>query len=232
MPHSPVSDVVVSGGRVILGVGAGHTPQEWTVIGREYPPAADRVGRMEEVAEATMALLAGQAVTRAGRYVDLVDAKLEDPRPVQGYPPPLIGGNGPRVLRFAARHADVVGITGLGRTLADGHRHEVDWRAATVRRTVEAVRSDAAKAGRKPDIEALVQVVEITDDAARAAEQLTTHISGASAEDLLAAPFVWIGTVDEINAELQRCADDLTITRYVIRAPALADARRILDAVD
>lgn len=221
---------VVSDGRTILGVGAGHTPHEWAAVGRDLPPAWARVGRMIEVVEATMALLAGESVSRRGRHVQLADAVMAEPRPVQDRVPLLVGGNGPRVLRFAAGHADVVGITGLRRTLPDGHRHEVDWREASVRRTVDAVLSTAAAAGRTPEIEALVQVVEITDDAARVADRLSTHIPGASAEDLLAAPFAWIGTVDEIDAKLRRCEEDLAISRYVVRAPSLTDARRILGA--
>lgn len=222
---------VVSDGRTILGVGAGHTPHEWAAVGRDLPPAGPRVGRMIEVVEATMALLAGGSVSRRGRHVQLADATMAEPRPLQDRIPLLVGGNGPRVLRFAAGHADVVGITGLGRTLADGHRHEVDWREATVRRMVGAVLS-AGATGRTPEIEALVQVVEITDDAARVADRLSEHIPGASAEDLLAAPFAWIGTIDEIAAKLRRCEEDLAISRYVVRAPSLPDACRILGATD
>jgi len=221
---------VVSGGRAVLGVGAGHTPQEWTAAGRPFPTASDRVGRMTEVVEATMALLDGGPVSRSGRHVELVDATLAEPRPVQDRVPLLVGGNGARVLRFAARRADVVGITGLGRTLADGHRHEVDWTESGIRRAVDMILATAAHAGRTPEIEALVQVVQITDDAADAVQRLTEHIPGATVNDLLAAPFAWIGTIDEINAKLHRCSQDLSISRYVIRAPAIADARRVLDS--
>ncbi|MDP1807252.1 MAG: LLM class flavin-dependent oxidoreductase, partial [Acidimicrobiales bacterium] len=44
---------VVSGGRAVLGVGAGHTPSEWTSTGRPYPLAAERVDRMEELVTLT-----------------------------------------------------------------------------------------------------------------------------------------------------------------------------------
>ena len=77
-------------------------------------------------------LLRGEVVTHHGEHLDLDDAVLSAPRPVQPAIPLLIGGNGARLLRLAGRCADVVSLTGTGRTLADGHRHEVDWTAAAI----------------------------------------------------------------------------------------------------
>ncbi|HET6953673.1 MAG TPA: LLM class flavin-dependent oxidoreductase [Acidimicrobiales bacterium] len=86
-----------------------------------------RVDRMIELINATQALLRGTPVSHRGTNFTLANAVLADPRPVRDPIPLMVGGNGTRVLHFAAQHADVVGVTGLGRTLADGHRHEVDW---------------------------------------------------------------------------------------------------------
>jgi probable F420-dependent oxidoreductase len=219
---------VVSGGRAVLGVGAGHTPAEWRATGRTYPSPAERVGRMLELVAATEALLTGERVSLRGEHFTLTDAILSDPRPVQDRLPLLIGGNGTRVLRFAAQHADIVGVTGAGRTLADGHHHEVDWSTAGLRRIVDIVSAASTTPGRRPQIDALVQHVEITNDAPAAAERLTRHIQGASVEDLLVAPFIWLGTVDEIRGKLRRHEAELDITRYTVRAPAMADVRRIL----
>jgi len=79
--------------------------------------------------------------------------------------------------------------------LADGHRHEVDWSQSGLRRIIEVVCSAVDTAGPRPQLEALVQHVEITDDASAAAARLTAHVPGASVDDLLSTPFVWIGTV-------------------------------------
>ena len=220
---------VVSDGRAVLGVGAGHTPQEWTSTGRPYPSPGERVDRMEELVMATRRLLAGETVSHQGTCFSLVDAALDHKHLMQEPAPLVIGGNGPRVLRFGARHADVVGVTGLGRTLADGHSHEVDWTRSAIARTVEIVRSTAEAAGRQPQIEALVQHVEITDDAAAAAARLLEHVPGATVDDLLDAPFVWIGTVEEIRSRLLAHQTDLGIDRYMVRAAALSDARRVMD---
>src|SRR5690349_23932323 len=50
---------VVSGGRAILGIGAGHTPAEWAAVGRVRPGVRERVDRCIAVAETTMRMLAG-----------------------------------------------------------------------------------------------------------------------------------------------------------------------------
>jgi probable F420-dependent oxidoreductase len=221
---------VVSDGRAIFGAGAGHTPDEWESIGREFPSAADRVGRMIELVTATQELLRGRTTSYSGRYVTLVDAVLQAPRPVQHRMPLLVGGNGERLLRFAARQADIAGISGLGRTLAGGHHHEVDWHSDAIRRQLAIISSESHDARRDPEIEALVQVVEITDDARIAAERIVPFISGASVDDLLGSPFAWIGSVDEISDNLRQWAE-LGIHNYVIRSGAVRAARRIMGAM-
>jgi hypothetical protein len=42
-----------------------------------------------------------------------------------------------RLLRWAAEHADLIGLSGLGRTLDDGHHHEVRWRPEQIDAQVE-----------------------------------------------------------------------------------------------
>jgi probable F420-dependent oxidoreductase len=217
---------VVSAGRAVLGLGAGHTPAEWTMLGRAQPAPRERVDRMIAVAEATRRLLLGHTVTADG----LDHARLDQPRPVQDPVPLLIGGNGTRVLRYAARHADIVGLSGLGRTLPDGHSHEVAWRPNQVAERVELVRGAAAAAGCAPQLEALVQHVELTDDAEAAAQRLAADLRGTTAADLLAAPYTLFGTPETIAAELRGHAERLGITRYVVRADALDAAAAILGA--
>lgn len=120
-------------------------------------------------------------------------------------------------------------MTGLVRTLADGHRHEVDWSPSGLGRIVEIVRSAAEASGRRPQIEALVQHVEVTDDAPAAAARLTAHVPGASIDDLLNAPFVWIGTVAEIREKIHEHRTSLGVERYMVRAPAITQVCDILD---
>lgn len=194
---------VVSGGRAILGIGAGHTPAEWLAVGRTRPDVNGRVEHCIKVAEATRALLAGAKVGAA---------ELTEPRPVQKEVPLLFGGGNTRLLRWAAAHADIVGLSGLGRTLADGHSHEARWRADEIDAQIELVRG--------AEVEALVQHVEITDDAGAvvAARMDKSDLTVAEAQ---AAPYLLIGTEDELVAKIRENERRWGITRYAVRRSAL-----------
>lgn len=222
---------LVSGGRALFGIGAGHTPAEWTMQGREHPSAAARVARMIEVGDTTRQLLAGETVTFAGDHVRLQDAVLDRPRPIQTPIPVLVGGNGDRVLRYAAETADIVGFSGLGRTLSDGHRHETRWSRAEIDAQVAKVHATATANGRTPALEALVQHVEITDDAEAACARLAAEIPTTTAAELLSAPYVLIGTVDELVTELRGHQQRWGFDRFVMRAPARAAGAQLLEAL-
>ncbi|HMJ76005.1 MAG TPA: TIGR03621 family F420-dependent LLM class oxidoreductase [Iamia sp.] len=220
---------VVSGGRALLGLGAGHTPAEWDAVGRTVPSAGARVDRLEEVVAVVRRLLAGDEVTVDGSHVRATAARLAEPRPVQDPVPLMVGGAGRRVLALGAREADVVGVTGMGRTLADGHRHVVDWTEADLEASFGALHAAiaAAGAGTAPAIEALVQHVEVTDDPEAAAARLGEKIEIDPAH-LLDVPYVWLGPVDAIAAQLRRHRERWGVDRYVVRVPALDAATEIL----
>ena len=102
----------------------------------------------------------------------------------------------------AARHADIVGFTGLGRTLADGHRHAVRFQPAVLDAEVAVV--GAAAAGRAVELNVLVQVVDVTDDREAAAAGWPADIDGLTVADALATPFLALGTHDEIAEHLRQ----------------------------
>src|SRR5438874_2042424 len=64
---------VLSNGRFVLGLGAGHTPVEWTMEGRDYPSGGARVTRLGEMVEVITRLLCGEVVTFHGEYVHTVE---------------------------------------------------------------------------------------------------------------------------------------------------------------
>jgi probable F420-dependent oxidoreductase len=219
---------LLSEGRAIFGVGAGHTPAEWEMVGLHIPPPPERVDRMIELVGAVRRLLSGERVTMGGSHLTLEGAVLSEPRPIQSPIPLMVGGNGRRLLTFAAGSADIVGVTGLGRTLTDGHAHDVDWSPAALNSTFDLIQKVADTTGRRPDVEALVQHVAFTDDPERVAGTLAQLIPGASTADILGSPFVWIGTPESIAANLGELERRWGINRYVVRERVLAEADRIL----
>lgn len=211
---------VVSGGRARLGLGAGHTPAEWRAVGRERPGVAARVERAMAVIRAVQALLAGEEVSADSPHLAVHGARLDAPRPVQDRIPLTIGTSNSRLLRFAGKHADVVGLSGLGRTLPDGHMHEVRWTADVVDQQVALVAEGGAGRSAQPVLEALVQQVSVTDDAEGAAAEMAA-LAGVSTSELLAVPYVLVGTADEIVDAVAEHHRRWGITRYVVRADAM-----------
>lgn len=219
---------VLAPGRVLLGIGAGHTPREWADIGRDRPAPRDRAGRLAEFVEAVARLLEGELVTVEGRYLTLHGSQLDGLPAGPGRVGLVVGGGHPQVLRAAARRADVVGLSGLGRTLPDGHQHEARWSVADLQGQLQLVAAEARRADNAPVLEALVQVVTVTQDRAASIEEISGRIAGASAQDVARTPFLLIGSYEEMAAQLVARAEEYGITSYVVREPAVPHMERVL----
>src|SRR5215207_5048830 len=93
----------VSGGRLLLGLGAGWHMPEYTAFGFPFDHLA---GRVDEALQIIVPLLKGQKVTFHGRYYNVDDAELRPRGSRPGGPPIWIGAKGPRMLRLVAQYAD------------------------------------------------------------------------------------------------------------------------------
>jgi alkanesulfonate monooxygenase SsuD/methylene tetrahydromethanopterin reductase-like flavin-dependent oxidoreductase (luciferase family) len=91
----------VSGGRLVLGLGAGWNEADFTAFGIPFDHPASR---FEEAFEIIRRLLAGERVTYSGRYSSVEDAVLL-PKATRS-PPLMIGSTGPRILRAALPHVE------------------------------------------------------------------------------------------------------------------------------
>lgn len=96
----------VSGGRCVLGLGAGWNQAEFDAFGMQFRPIRERLDHLEETAEALRRLFDGETVTLEGRQATMSGAVCS-PRPVQERLPLWIGGAGEkRLLRIVATWAD------------------------------------------------------------------------------------------------------------------------------
>ncbi len=93
----------ISGGRFILGLGAGWNETEFRAFGFAYD---HRVDRFEEAFTIIRTLLREGAIDFDGRFYQARDCELLPRGPRPGGPPLLIGSNGPRMLRVTMPHAD------------------------------------------------------------------------------------------------------------------------------
>ena len=108
--HEAASLHLVSGGRFELGLGAGWYQPEYDAAGIGFDPAGQRIGRLEESLSIIRGLLSGTPVHHSGTWYRVEGLDLDVLPGRRSSPRLLIGAGGPRMLRLAARHADVVGL--------------------------------------------------------------------------------------------------------------------------
>lgn len=222
----------MSGGRFELGLGAGHTPQEYAATGIGFDRPAVRKARLMETVEVVRALLDGQEVAHHGEHHTIRSAQV--PRSVQDRLPILVGGNGDALLAHAARHADIIGFQGLGRTLPDGHQHEVRWDPAWLDEQVAHVRAAAGERSDDVELSALVQIVELTDDRDAAIARLA-HDLELPDDHVRQIPYLAIGRVEEIADQFLAARERWGLTYFQVRdieaiAPVIRRLRSLDDA--
>jgi probable F420-dependent oxidoreductase len=126
---------VVSGGRVEVGIGAGWNEPEYRATGIRFDPPGTRIERMIEAIAILRGLFADGPFRFAGRHYTITDMEGQ-PKPVQRpHPPFLIGGTRERVLRLAAREADIVGLDlrQRGDAILDAFEARTDVRIGWIR---------------------------------------------------------------------------------------------------
>src|SRR5207248_2062843 len=201
--------------RLEVGIGAGHAFTEYAAIGQAFDPPAVRKARLAEAVEILPRLLRGEEVTFDGEHYHLKRARTL--RAQQDHVPFLVGVNGRSALAHAARHADIIGLIMLGRTLEDGQHHEVRWQADRLDRTVAYIREQARERWPALELNALVQRVVVTNDREGAMRDLIQQIPSLGFEDAALTPFLAIGTHDQIADHLQRCRDRWGISYFSVR---------------
>ncbi|MFQ6011150.1 MAG: LLM class F420-dependent oxidoreductase [Nitrososphaerales archaeon] len=98
----------ISGGRLILGMGAGWYQSEYEAYGFDYPPPAVRIRQLDESLEIIKRMWTQAKATFQGKYYHVKDA-ICNPKPIQKpHPSILVGGSGEKLtLKVVAKHADI-----------------------------------------------------------------------------------------------------------------------------
>jgi F420-dependent oxidoreductase-like protein len=135
----------ISGGRAVLGLGAGWQENEHQQYGIPFYTLAERLARLDEACQVIKALYNEPAANFDGRFYQLDHATLE-PKPVQQPLPLLIGGGGEKVtLKITARYADEWNVWGTVDTLRhkmeilDRHCDDVGRNPADIQRSAVAL---------------------------------------------------------------------------------------------
>jgi len=183
LARDAVDTDLLSDGRLELGLGTGYVREEFEAAEIPYPSAGERVEHLRH----TTTYLKGVAPSI----------------------PLLIAGNGDRVLTIAARHADIIGLTGGG--LPDGPGHD------PMAERVDFVR--AAAGDRFEDLELNLAITAVPTDASGIPDLTLTraYFPGASDEQLAAMPTVLSGTPRDIADTLRGYRDKYGVTYLTVQ---------------
>jgi probable F420-dependent oxidoreductase len=191
---------LLSDGRLEFGIGAGWLKREYDQTGIPFEPPGVRVEKMEEAVRIIKGLWAGGPFSFTGKHYTIQDLE-NSPQPVQRpYPPVFIGAGGKRMLTFAAREADTVGI--LAQALPGGGLALTEDTEALLARKVAWVREAAGERFAQLELAALIWNAVVTDTPASAIDEIG-RARGLTVEQVRASPYFLIGSVDTITERLQ-----------------------------
>ena len=198
----------ISGGRLELGLGAGWLEEEFRRTGIPFPSPGKRIVMLGEALEIILPALEGQTVTFEGEYYSVRDFVLS-PGSVQTPRPPLhIGGGGDKLLRLAARYADIVSLippTPHGRI----RREEViAFDADRLAERVRFLRHNAEALGRDPasiEVMGFSGVVHLTETETESAQVLQgmAKMFDTDPATVRAHPMTLVGTPPQIASILE-----------------------------
>lgn len=189
----------LTGGRFILGIGAGWKEDEYIAYGYKFPEPKVRIRQLEEGVRIIRKMWTEDKATFNGRYFQAKGAIcIPKPEPV---PPIMIGGGGEKLtLRVVARHADWWNLANVSPT-AFGHKSEVLGR-------------HCSGIGRDPNeiVKSLANMVAIaeTREKARTLASRSPFINMEREENYI------IGDPDEIIRKLSEYTD-LGIEHFILR---------------
>ena len=193
----------LTGGRLELGLGTGYVQAEHERVGLPFGSPGERVGHLRRTVEELL-------------------------KPDECRVPLLIGGNGDRMLRLTAEHADIAAFAGA--RLAPGNREgrlepvpaaELDERVA---------RYEELAAGRAEPAERnlLVQVVAITDAPESALGPLLERRPELTLTQALALPTILVGTLEEVVGRVRGLRERYGFSYLTVLEPYMEDFAPVL----
>jgi probable F420-dependent oxidoreductase len=181
-------------GRLELGLGAGYVPAEFEAVGVPFGTAGERLRKLETTLTATRALLAAEA---------------DNPRP-----PVMLGGSGDRMLRLAAREADIFSFSIMAGVTAGLAPEDALARRVQVLREAAGERFD--------DVELNLFVAAVGASADTVDLAIIRQASGLDDAQLAQLPGVLIGSPREIADRLVRYREEFGLSYISVLEPHMA----------
>jgi probable F420-dependent oxidoreductase len=215
---------VLSGGRLDIAIGAGWNRAEHDAIGLPFLPARDRLAFLAEAVAVLRGCFGAGPFSYSGSFFR-VEGHDGRPKPVQRPHPPLfVGGGGRRVLSFAGREADIVGLAPrvievdgvpapepASMTLA-GAEEKIGWVRAAAGERFDSIELNVYPSGGP---------LVITDNAiplARERADTIKRMTGVelTVDEVLDSPHVFIGSLAGLAEKILAMRERLGITSFML----------------
>ncbi len=223
---------VLSNGRTEIGLGAGWMISDYEEAGIQYDSPKVRIDRFIEGLAIIKGVMQDGPFSFSGDHYTITNYEGH-PKPVQRpVPPVLIGGGGKRVLSFAAREADIIGINGTLTAGVVGPEALSTMTAESVDEKVNIVAEVATSAGRLNDIEMNIRTffVKVTNDRNKTVDGIS-QMFGVSREMIDSSPFALIGSVESCIEQLLERREKWGFSYTIVGAENIDECAPIVAAL-
>ncbi len=209
----------LSSGRFICGLGAGWQDKEYINHGYTFPPLSERLEQLDETIQILKAM-SSNSPSYSGKHFQVTDA-FNNPRPLNGTIPLMLGGSGTGLLKIAAREANILNIippTGNGKDFINDPVATIKFDMSVLKKRIAVLHELMAEEGRKPEeIElgglALLGLSRKKDD--QSLKDLASHLGFSDYAGAQNAPVTLLGTAEEVRKELHKRVSETGVTYYI-----------------
>jgi len=207
---------LLSNGRLELGIGAGYLKAEFDALGISFDDAKTRVERLRESIQLIKAYFRGERIDFDGKHyrvqsdigLDFIPAPAQKP-----HSPIIIGGGGKQMLTLAGQEADIVGLA--MQVNKDGTGPDIESAMLPLEQKIEWIRRAAGLRFEEIEINVQTWVVAVTDYRKATLEQIGQQFP-LPYKMLASLPFILVGTVEEIAAQVQSHRERYGISYFLV----------------
>ena len=214
---------LLSEGRFEFGIGAGHDPIDYSMIGIPFDPPSVRIRRLDEALQIVKSMWTQEKTTFHGKHYSVTDIEKAAKLPEGECPKIIVGGGGKKLLKVAGRHADIVGIhtnlhdkteKGVARAASNQGSYE------KISERINWVKDSAEAAGRDPDeieFQMMTSGFKITDDPEPVIKRLVDSYAGfLSYDELYDHPRIFVGSASHVRDKIHRLRKETGINYIVL----------------
>ena len=218
----------ISEGRLEVGLGAGYEVNDYRGAGVKMDSPKVRVDRLIEHVAVLRGLFAEGVFNFDGEHYTVTELDGTPAPYTPGGPPILVAGGGKRMLRFAAQHADIVGVNPSLPSSEERAEPNKDAAAERIDEKFALIREAAGSRFDDLVFHGWLKFAHVTDDTRGIAEGIAAA-TGVGVDQILGTPFVLVGSVEEIVERVQERRERWGYSYYTIQQPVAHEFAPVLE---